>query len=191
MLPLEDIALVHGPFATIVADPPWDFRTYSEKGAGRSPSAHYPTMGLDDIKALPVADLAARNACLFLWTTGSHLPMALEVMEAWGFTYKSCAFVWVKTTRTDQQKLATGLGFWTRQNAEHVLLGTRGRPKRKSANVQQTLLAPRLEHSRKPEEIQDRIERLVDGPYLELFARRHRPGWFCWGDELEDTNHAL
>jgi N6-adenosine-specific RNA methylase IME4 len=106
-------------------------------------------------------------------------------MEAWGFTYKTVAFVWVKTTKAGTP--ATGMGFWTRSNAEIVLLGTRGHPKRLAKNVGQIILAPRGEHSVKPEEVQDRIEALVPGPYLELFARRARPGWACHGDQLPQS----
>jgi len=174
-----------GKYGAILADPPWDFRVRSSKGTGRSASNHYSTMPTKDICALPVADMADKDCALFLWATGAMLPDAFEVMKAWGFTYKSMAFTWIKVNR-DGETPFTGMGFWTRQNAEFVLLGTKGRPKRIARNVKQVAMAPRMEHSRKPEEIHRRIQRLVPGPYVELFARRPFPGWAVWGDELPD-----
>lgn len=157
-------------YSAIYADPPWRFATYSAKGKGRSPEAHYDCMSLDDIKALPVADLAAPDCCLFLWVTNPTLPQALDVMAAWGFTYKTVAFCWIKPR-------FMGLGYWTRANAELCLLGTRGKPKRRSASVRMLVESPRLQHSRKPDEVRAGIERLVTGPYVELFARETAPGW--------------
>ena len=113
------------------------------------------------------------------------MPEAFEVIRAWGFEYKTCAFVWVKTTK-DESRFATGMGYWTRANAEICLLATRGSPKRINADVHQVISSPRTEHSRKPEEVATRIERLVPGPYLELFARRPREGWSLWGNEAID-----
>ena len=172
-----------GKFKVILADPPWDFRVRSPKGAGRSASQHYGTMPTKDICALPVADLADKDCALFLWATGTMLPDAFEVMKAWGFTYKSMAFTWIKVNK-DGETPFTGMGFWTRQNAEYVLLGTRGRPKRLSASVHQVVLDKRMKHSRKPDEVHRRIQQLVSGPYIELFARRPFPGWAVWGNEL-------
>jgi len=185
-----------GKFKVILADPPWDFRVRSPKGAGRSASQHYGTMPTKDICALPVADLADKDCALFLWATGTMLPDAFEVMKAWGFTYKSMAFTWIKVNK-DGETPFTGMGFWTRQNAEYVLLGTRGRPKRLSASVHQVVLDRRMKHSRKPDEVHRRIQQLISGPYIELFARRPFPGWAVWGNELspevmqESAVHAL
>jgi len=190
--------LPRGHFATILADPPWRFRTYDKreyiikhrksnlKGAA---SHHYATMELDELMALSIEELAAPDCSLFLWATWPNLIDALRVMEAWGFTYKTCAFDWMKAhvrqadLFEDEVVPTMGMGYWTRANTEPCLLATRGRPKRLNADVRQAILEPRREHSRKPDCIYDRIERLVGGPYLELFARRQRPGWTCWGDE--------
>ena len=173
-------------YGVIYADPPWPWETYSELGKELSPENHYPTMTHDAIAALPVATLAAEDCALFLWATMPQLPEALRVIEAWGFTYKTCAFVWLKQTR-DGGRFSTGMGYWTRSNAELCLLATRGSPHRLNVDVHQVVLAPRMEHSRKPDEVADRIERLVPGPCLELFARRPRDGWAVWGNEVAEA----
>jgi N6-adenosine-specific RNA methylase IME4 len=171
-------------YRVIYADPPWSFVTYSRKGKGRSAEAHYDCMRLDEIKAMPVADWAAGDCALFLWTTDPLLPRALEVIAAWGFVYKTVAFTWVKTTK-DETSFPIGCGYWTRANPELCLLATRGCPQRISRSVRQLIFAPRRAHSQKPEAVYERIEALVPGPYLELFARERRPGWASWGQEVE------
>jgi N6-adenosine-specific RNA methylase IME4 len=170
-------------YSVILADPPWTFATYSRKGKGRSAEAHYDCMSLADLKALPVADWAAPDCALFLWATDPSLPQALGVIEAWGFAYKTVAFTWAKTTK-DGAGFPIGCGYWTRANPEQCLLATRGRPQRLSRAVPQLILAPRREHSRKPDQVYERIEALVPGPYLELFARAPRAGWHAWGNEV-------
>jgi N6-adenosine-specific RNA methylase IME4 len=175
-------------YRVIYADPPWTFATYSRKGKGRSAEAHYDCMSLADIKALPVAEWAARDCVLLLWTTDPLLEKALEVIRAWGFTYKTVGFCWAKLNKSasptlDERSFFTGLGFWTRANPELCLLATRGHPKRRSRNVKKLIVSPRREHSRKPDEAYARIEALCEGPYLELFARAPRPGWDSWGHE--------
>ncbi|MGF1561553.1 MAG: MT-A70 family methyltransferase [Geminicoccaceae bacterium] len=185
-----------GRYHVIYADPPWRFDTYSDKGKGRSAEAHYDCLSLNDIKALPVADWAAGDAVLLLWVTDPLLPRGLDVMAAWGFTYKTIAFVWAKLNRrADPDHLRPGdffrgLGYWTRANPELCLLGTRGQPKRVARDVDRLVIAPRREHSRKPEEIYQRIERLVDGPYLELFARQQRERWHAWGAQAGLFDHG-
>ena len=180
-----------GAYRAILADPPWRFATYSDKGKGRSAEAHYDCMTLADIKTMPVADWAAKDAVLFLWATDPLLPRALEVIAAWGFTYKTVAFYWAKLNKgrgglvLGPRDFFTGMGFWTRANPEPCLLATRGRPQRRATDVAKLMIAPRREHSRKPDETHERIERLVDGPYLELFARASRPGWDRLGDQPE------
>lgn len=179
-------------YSVIVADPPWSFRSWSDKGKNRAPDAlvrqkglserHYKTLGLNDIKALPVGDLAAPQCTLFLWAVDCMIPEALDVGRQWGFTFKTVAFTWVKT-KTTSEGFHIGLGYWTRGNPEQCLLFTRGAPKRQSASVRQLIAAPRREHSRKPDETYERVEQLVKGPYLELFARNERPGWDAWGNE--------
>jgi N6-adenosine-specific RNA methylase IME4 len=184
-----------GRYRVICADPPWRFSTYSDKGKGRSAEAHYDCLSIEDIKAFPVASWAAPDAVLFLWATDPLLPRALEIMEAWGFTYKTVGFYRVKLNKSVEARLSdewpllaardffTGLGFWTRANPEPCLLATRGRPRRLAGDVPKLLLAPRREHSRKPDEAYGRIERLLTGPYLEMFARQTRPGWDRFGDQ--------
>ena len=178
-----------GHYRVIYADPPWTFATYSGRGKGRSAEAHYDCLSLEQIKALPVGEWAADDAVLLLWTTDPLLERSLEIVRAWGFTYKTVGFYWTKLNKSsgrlvfDERSFFTGLGFWTRANPEPCLLATRGRPKRKSAGVRKLVVAPRREHSRKPDEVYERIERLLDGPYLELFARSSRPGWDSWGTE--------
>ena len=176
-----------GQYRVVYADPPWTFATFSRKGKGRSAEAHYDCLPLPDIKRLPVGDWAARDCVLMLWTTDPLLDKAMEVIEAWGFTYKTIGFYWAKLNKSasrlvyNDKSFFTGLGFWTRANPELCLLATRGHPRRRSAGVKKLVVSPRREHSRKPDEIYERIEALCEGPYLEMFARTERPGWDCWG----------
>jgi N6-adenosine-specific RNA methylase IME4 len=161
----------------LLVDPPWRFKNYSGECAVAD---QYETMAVADIAALPVP--AADDAILFLWATWPTLPDALAVIDAWDFTYKTAGFLWVKTLADGS--LYTGRGYHTRANSEPVLLAKRGNPRRLNMDVRQIVMAPVGQHSVKPEEVARRIERLYPGPYLELFARRERPGWTCWGDEL-------
>jgi N6-adenosine-specific RNA methylase IME4 len=176
-------------YRVIYADPPWTFATYSRKGKGRSAEAHYDCMSLAEIKALPVAEWAADDCVLLMWTTDPLLEKAFDVICAWGFTYKTVGFYWVKLNKSspqlvyDKRSFFTGLGFWTRANPEPCLLATRGSPHRRRADVPKLIVSPRREHSRKPDEVYERIEALCEGPYLEMFARSARPGWFPWGLE--------
>jgi len=183
---MSDLPL--GPFGCILADPPWSFRTFDGKSAVPTQGADpYATMSIDALKALPVASVAAPDCALFMWIVGAHLVEALEVATAWGFAYKTDAFIWTKprgdTPDLFVQQHSMGMGYWTRKEAEVCLLFTRGKPKRLDAGVRQIIEAPRREHSRKPDETHARIERLVAGPYLEMFARQARPGWSAWGNE--------
>ncbi|MHA1565050.1 MAG: MT-A70 family methyltransferase [Alphaproteobacteria bacterium] len=176
-------------YGVIYADPPWRFQNFSRKGEGRNAVAHYDCMSLEAIRELPVSNVAAPDCVLFLWATDPLLPAAMDLIEAWGFTYKTVGFYWAKLNKTaDPEQFSandffTGLGYWTRANPEQCLLATRGRPARLARDVKRFIVAPRREHSRKPEEIYSRIERLTGGPYLELFARESRPGWDHWGNE--------
>lgn len=142
-----------------------------------------------DIASLPVDEIAGPDCALFLWIVWPSLPDALEIMRAWGFEYKTCGFCWVKGNSLslfpDDFKDKMGMGYWTRANSEVCLLGTRGKPKRLNADVRQVIQAPLREHSRKPDGIHARIERLVEGPYLEMFARQSQPGWDAWGNEVD------
>jgi N6-adenosine-specific RNA methylase IME4 len=160
-------------YRTILADPPWTMQQTSSKGAIR----HYPLMELDDICALPVSRLAADNAHCWLWTTNASLHAGREVLEAWGFAYRSC-LTWIKPR--------LGLGFYyLRNQTEHLLLGTRGKAPVLFRGQGTWFYAPVQEHSQKPAEQFAVIERCSPGPYLELFARRKQPGWDAWGNEIE------
>jgi N6-adenosine-specific RNA methylase IME4 len=142
-------------------------------------------MKLPDICALPVADVAAKDCALFLWATFPNLPEAFEVIRAWGFTYKTVAFTWVKRNRKSPGWFV-GLGYYTRANAEICLLATRGSPKRVSKSVRQIIDTPLERHSKKPDEARTRIVQLFgDVPRIELFARERADGWDCWGNEVE------
>ena len=172
-------------YKVIYADPPWTFATYSRKGKGRSAEAHYDCMSMADIEALPVAQWAADDCVLFLWTTDPLLEKVFEIIHAWGFTYKTVGFYWAKLNKAAPSghnfDFFTGLGFWTRANPELCLLATRGKPRRRRADVHKLIVSRRREHSRKPDEAYERIEALCEGPYLEMFARFQRPGWDSWG----------
>lgn len=171
-------------YRVVYADPPWGFSTYSKKGKGRAADAYYTTMSLDDIKQIDLASVTAEDCVLFLWVADPFLQQASEVVTAWGFTYKTVGFYWVKTGE-DGVSLPMGTGYWTRANPEQCWLATKGHPKRLAADVRKLVVSPRREHSRKPDEIYDAIERLVAGPYLEVFARNRRTGWSSWGDQIE------
>jgi N6-adenosine-specific RNA methylase IME4 len=186
-------------FKTIIADPPVPFETWGKRPGGtdsRSAEAHYKTMTWAELNGLGecINAVAEDNACLFLWMCQPLLIETLEMARQWGFTYRTKAFSWVKTY-TNRSSFFVGMGYWTRANTEDVLLFTRGNPKRVRKDVYQVLatlegdtpavIAPMTKHSEKPEEVQDRIERLVPGPYLELFGRRRRPGWSVVGNEVD------
>ncbi len=168
----EPIGLQSKLYGTIMVDPPWDVYQRGSYGA----SAHYNLMTLDQIKAMPVGDLAAPNAHIWLWVTNATLRDGFDVLKAWGFTHRS-TFTWIKPR--------FGLGNYLRNATEHVLLGTRGKAPALFRAQPNWLFAPRQEHSHKPEEQFAVIERVSPGPYLELFARRHQPGWDAWGNEIE------
>ena len=181
-----------GAFNVIYADPPWTFQTWSAEGKGRSPEKHYDCMSLADVRALPVQDIAAEDCTLFLWVTDPLLPEAFKLIEAWGFTYKTVAFYWAKLNKSAPRLLFavpdfhTGMGYWTRANPELCLLATKGKPQRVSMSVRRLVIEPRREHSRKPDEVADRIVNLMgDVPRIELFGRQSRRGWTTWGDEAD------
>jgi N6-adenosine-specific RNA methylase IME4 len=141
-------------------------------------------MSHEEIYALPVEALAAKDCTLFLWVVQTQLQQAFAVVRRWGFDLKSIAFAWVKGDESDDLHVPMGCGYWTRAGFEQCWIATRGHPSRLHADVRQVIVEPRREHSRKPDVTCERIERLVAGPYLELFARRERPGWTTWGDEV-------
>ena len=180
-------------YKIIYADPPWQYRVYSKKGQGRSAENHYHTMNIKDIMALPVDKIADKDCILFLWITFPCLKEGIEVMERWGFKYKTCGFNWVKRNKK-KNTYFMGLGFWTRSNSEVCLIGTKGQPKRVSKSVLHICDARIMEHSKKPAEIRERIVELCgELPRVELFARDKVKGWDSLGDEIDgkDIREAL
>jgi len=175
----------------IYADPPWNFKVWSKNIGkyGRCPDKHYKTMNLEDIKNIEVP--SDDNCALFLWVTYPMLQEGFELIDAWGFSYRTCAFTWVKSTK-DGKGFPIGLGYWTRANPEICLLATKGRILRVSKGVPNLVISPRREHSRKPDEIRDKIVELVgDLPRVELFARQKVDGWDVWGNEVESDIELL
>jgi N6-adenosine-specific RNA methylase IME4 len=176
--PAPFIRLPAGDAGVILADPPWSFATYSPKGWRKSAHAHYPCMDLADIQALPVAELAAPDCVLVLWTTQVHLLHALAVLEGCGFAFKTMG-AWAKQSSTGRC-WHFGTGYLLRSAAEFFLIGTRGSPQQLSRSSRNLLIAPVRQHSRKPDAMYDLIEATWPGPYLELFARYPRAGWHQW-----------
>ncbi len=175
-----------GQYGAILIDPPWRFANRTGKMAPEHKRLHrYPTMGFDEIAALPVANHALPKSHLYLWCPNALLLEALQIVKAWGFTYKT-NIVWYKT-RKDGGPDGRGVGFYFRNVTELLLFGTRGKlrtldPGRKQVNV---MVSRKQEHSWKPEETYRIIESCSPGPYLELFARQRRPGWTWWGNQAE------
>ncbi|WP_444452018.1 MT-A70 family methyltransferase [Rhodobacter capsulatus] len=170
-----------GGFELIMADPPWNYEMWSENGEEKSPQAHYRTMSIDAIKALPVEALAARNCLLWLWAVGPLLPEALEVITAWGFRYKTQG-EWAKLTKNGKQTFGTG--YILRNAGEPFLIATRGAPKT-TKSVRNVIFGVAREHSRKPVEAFVEAEKLMPhAQRLELFSREVRQGWTSWGDEV-------
>ena len=144
-------------------------------------------MSIEELCTLPVSEIAEKDCVLFLWATFPQLKEAMQLIKAWGFHYKTVAFVWLKTNR----KACTwfyGLGFWTRGNAEICLLATKGHPKRQAKNVHQLIISPIEAHSKKPDIVREKITALMgDLPKIELFARKESSGWDVWGNEVKSS----
>jgi site-specific DNA-methyltransferase (adenine-specific) len=184
-----------GKYNIILADPPWRFKNWSmkelaergEKWARRNGRSPYDVMTTEDIASLLVANIAAKNAILMMWATYPKLTDALQVISAWGFEYKTCAFTWIKLNKSGSG-FKFGLGYHSRGNCELCLLATRGKGLRRVDNgVPNLLITPVRDHSQKPDEARDRIERLYGNvPRIELFARQERPGWVALGNEVGD-----
>ena len=167
----------------IYADPPWKYKRGGKNGRGAAES-HYNVMDIEEIKALPVKEIAADNCYLFLWATNPLLPEAIDVLSSWGFSYTTVAFTWVKTNSKNPGSVFWGMGCHTRANAEPLLLGKKGRLERVSNNIHSVILGPISEHSRKPDTARKRIIQLLgDLPRIELFARSRVDGWDTWGEE--------
>lgn len=172
------------PYNVILADPPWKFSTYSSKGEKKSAQSKYDCMTIDDICSLPVADHASDNCALFIWTTWPFIFETQKVIDAWGFKYSGLAWEWLKYN-DKTNKFAFGCGYGTRKNVEPCLLARKGSPILKSKSVRDFIMAPRREHSRKPDQTYENIEAMYDGPYLELFSRTNRNNW-----DVEFSNQA-
>jgi len=208
-----------GYYQTLLSDCPWKFKVWSNKGEGRSAEKHYKTMSLKDIMALPVADLAARDCGLMMWTTREHFEQTCRVIKAWGFTFSTVAFTWIKLNPRapsmvfTESDLHMGMGYISRANEEFVIFARRGKPHRwdhvlrkleeqteetktrirAARSVRSVIIAPRGKHSAKPIDCQVRIEKLYPGPYAYLFSRTTRAGWDNFGDEvgkLDPVTHA-
>lgn len=175
-------------FDFIMADPPWSFDNFSEKGEAKNAKAQYDCMDLASIKALPVGDLAARDCVLWLWATNPMLPEAIETLRAWGFTFKTAGH-WSK--RTLHGKQAFGTGYILRCAGEPFLIGTMGKPVC-ARTVRSVIEGPVREHSRKPDEAYEAAERLCPQVMrrADLFSRQTRAGWTSWGNEVEKFETA-
>lgn len=202
MLKIEESSSVHGGsvlddfnafagqkhFSTVLADPPWQFQNRTGKVAPEHKRLNrYGTMTLDEIKALPVSSVCAETAHLYLWVPNALLPEGLAVLAAWGFQYKS-NIVWHKV-RKDGGPDGRGVGFYFRNVTELLLFGVRGKnartlaPGRSQVNI---MCTRKREHSRKPDEAYELIERCSPGPFMEMFARGTRSGWSAWGNQAEE-----
>lgn len=168
-------------YSVIYADPPWKFNA----GKNRNVSNHYQTMAEREIETIPVNRIAEKNSVLLMWTTAPCFPQALKLIEAWGFKYKTIIFTWIKQCKKSE-KLFTGMGFYTRSNAEFCILASRGASlPRISRSVHSVIISHVEEHSKKPAEARERIVKLFgDVPRIELFARERVSGWDAWGNEI-------
>lgn len=167
-------------YRCLYIDPPWPY-DQTPRGAAEN---HYPVMSLDDLRALPIPDLATPDAHLHLWVTHSFFQTGIELLQSWGFDYKSM-FVWVKPQM--------GMGFYWRSSSEFLLLGVRGKLPFQNRSIPNWLCLPRTRHSEKPELIRTLIEQVSPGPYLEVFGRKATPGWTVFGNQIQRSlfEHSL
>ncbi len=171
-------------YGAILADPPWRYDLRSEAGEAKSPQAHYACMTIPQIAALPVHQLAGSDCVLWMWATAPMVPQALSVMAAWGFRFVTMG-TWAKQSKTGRA-WAFGTGYVFRSAAEFYLIGAIGRPEYASRRERNLIVAPLREHSRKPDEAYEMLERLCPSAWrCELFARQRRPGWDAWGNQVE------
>jgi len=180
-------------YGVILADPPWRFENQSWRATmpeeqvvyERGTDKHYPSMSIDDICDLPIVDCAAENSVLFLWATWPHIQASFDVINAWGFEYRTIAWVWAKMNPSSMG-FHMGLGYYTRSNTEPCLLAVRGSMVPTAKDVMALIVSPIRQHSRKPDEQYGKIARLYPNEScLELFARRPHPGWDVWGNEVD------
>ncbi len=181
-----DIYNTEKKYNIIYADPPWRFNAWSRKtGLSRSADAHYETMSKQNIQELPIQKICQKDCVLFLWVTAPCLLEGIELIQKWGFTYKTFGFTWIKQNKKSDS-LFWGMGYYTRANTEICILATKGKPlQRVSKSVHQVITSRIREHSRKPDEARERIMELFGNlPRIELFARQEVEGWDCWGNEV-------
>jgi N6-adenosine-specific RNA methylase IME4 len=201
--PAPFVGLRRAHYGAIAIDPASHFSSYTAVQSQnwtsrRDNERHYRTMSFDELAALPIRDLAAPTGChLFVWTSGPFLPQAIALIGAWGFKYSTRCFTWAKVRRSwdgceplTQDDFHIGLGLTVRHQTEIVLLARRGNCRRQRKDVRELILAPRREHSRKPDEFYRRVEAYCEGPFADIFAREQRPNWHCWGDESEKFGGA-
>jgi N6-adenosine-specific RNA methylase IME4 len=175
-------------YSCLVLDPPWryELRVTDDTHRGKIP---YKSMAFDEIRDLPIAQLADPNGCVqFLWTTNNHMADAFKLLECWGFTTKTI-LTWEKVSKNGKTRI--GNGHWFRSSTEHCIIATKGKVScfsshsaiaRKTSNL---IKAERREHSRKPDEFYRLVEEVCKGAKLEMFARQQREGWDCWGDQVD------
>tara|TARA_R100001460_G_C3453926_1_gene165058 strand:- start:42 stop:587 length:546 start_codon:yes stop_codon:yes gene_type:complete len=170
----------------IYADPPWTFKNYNDEKSNHNASHHYSCMSLEDIKSLPVASISEKDCILFMWCTDPLINKQLEVIDSWGFNYKTIGFYWIKENKNKTKtRFWKGPGYWSRANPEICILATKGKPKRFGTNVDKLVIAERDVHSKKPFIIRNKIVELCgDLPRIELFARQKTNGWDFWGNEV-------
>jgi N6-adenosine-specific RNA methylase IME4 len=190
------LPVIDGGWACALCDPALHFSTYSAKGQGRAPSRHYDTFKPKVLLDLPLQRVVAKHAWLWLWWPDPHILAMREVAEEWGFKFSAKGFTWIKTLETLAKEprwistdeigpmLTMGGGLTTRKNSESCWLWRRGNPKILSKGVREIIVAPRREHSRKPDHQYERIMSFCPGPYLELFARQTWPEWSSWGNQV-------
>jgi len=175
-------------YGVIYADPPWRYnkRNNPKTKFGKGAFGHYDLMTMQDIAKLPVPEIAAENCALFMWVTFPYLDEQIKLFEKWGFRYTTLGFSWVKTNQKNGQPFF-GIGYYAKSNCEICLIGIKGKMKPVSNKVSSCIISPRREHSRKPDEVRERIVELFgDIPRIELFARQRADGWDCWGNQCEE-----
>lgn len=181
-------------YQIIYADPPWQYSSDPNSKRGIWGLAHqkYNTLNIEDLKKLPIQNITNDNCILFMWATFPNMQQALDLIKAWGFEFKTVAFVWEKLDKTTNHPKKYGLGWYTRSNCEIVMLGRKGKFDRKSASVQQIIKSTIGKHSAKPDEVRQRILKLCgDLPRIELFARTKIHGWDTWGNDEKLQNQPL
>jgi len=175
-------------YKIIYADPPWSWTNFNNGLSSRDPEQHYKTMSYDEISKLNINEIAEKDSVLFMWVTFPRLIESLPIIKAWGFTFKTVAFTWVKKNK-NKGTFFLGGGYYTRANAEICILATKGKPlKRIDKSISQIIYAPIQKHSKKPDEVRVKIEKLFGKlPRIELFARNQIEGWNSWGNEIKSN----